>query len=186
MEGITRNVGNTELPSEHLPDPEPINLSPTEGTEASGPTMQQFWEEAPNLDTEVEMILNSPGLLKDDQLADLHTILSHYLPEDNGYGADFDFKQEISAQLNAIRAMRQKIMNVNGTIKDGTTIREVKECLAAANTLTTALMKNHEKIMNFDRQRALEQATIAAVDKLPEEAKAIFFEELNNRLEQLD
>ena len=160
---------------------------PLTTTEDAGPSpMEEFWTKEPSLDNEVAMIVNSPGLLTDEQLSDLHAILEHYLPQANGYGASFDFKREISAQLNAVRALRDKVMTTTGQIKEGISTREVKEVLAAANTLTASLMKNHEKIMNFDRQRALEQATISAIEAMDDNIKEVFFNDLNARLEKLE
>lgn len=171
--------------ADRLPDVAAGGPLPT--TEDAGPSpMEEFWNKEPSLDNEVAMIVNSPSLLTDEQLSDLHTILSHYLPQDNGYGANFDFKREISAQLSAVRAMRAKVMTSTGQIKENIPTREVKEALSAANTLTASLMKNHEKIMNFDRQRALEQATIAAIEAMSDEIKEIFFNDLNARLEKLE
>ena len=174
--------------SSRLSDPILGKASSIKSTKAqpSASALQEFWTEQPNLDTEVAMIISSANLLTDDQAQALHLVLSQFVQEGNEYGADFDFKHEISMQLGAIRAMRSRIMNLNGTIKEETSIREVKECLAAANTLTTALMKNHEKIINFDRQRAVEQATIEAVKLLPDEAKEVFFEEFDRRLKLLE
>ncbi len=177
--------GDEEIPpADRLPD---VNLKEPIKIETGGPTqLENMWEEEPNLDQQVEMILAMPQLLTEDQLQDMHTILSNYIPQENTYGANFDFKAEISLQLAAVKAMRLKVFNLNGTVKDGTSLRDVKECMTAANTLTTALLKNHEKIMNFDRQRALEQATIAAIDTLDEASKQVFLNELNERLEKLE
>lgn len=164
--------------------PEPAKTSPEVVSATDGPPsdLHTFWDETPNLDTEVETLLAYPHLLTEDQLLDLHAILSHYLPQVADYGADFDFTVEIGAQIAAVKAMRSKVMSANGTLKDAVSTREAKEVLSASTTLLTTLMKHHDKIVNFDRQRALEEAVKAAVQTLPENARDAFFAELERRL----
>jgi len=151
-----------------------------------GSPLDGFFEETADLDTEVEMILNHPGLLRDEQLDNLHTILSEYLPSSVKYGADFDFNHEIEAQIVAVRAMRARVMTPGGQLKVDIPIREAKETLAAGTTLLQTLMKNHEKVMNFNRQRAIEEATIQAIRNLPQENQDQFFASLKDLLDGIE
>jgi hypothetical protein len=173
--------------------PESARISHTDP--AAGAEIGGFWDEsdAPTLDTEVAIILACPSMVTQEQWKQLREAAHRHLegvdhaaaPE--GYGANFDFTTEINYQLRAVSAMRRKIMDPDtGEILDGVPIREVKECLGAANTLTTALLKNHEKIINFERMRAIEQATIEAVQLLDPAVRKVFMAELNTRLERID
>jgi hypothetical protein len=148
--------------------------------------MATFWSEPPDLEEEVELILRFPQLLTDDQLINLQAILGHYGVDAVPYGADFNFKVEIEAQLAAVKALRAKVMGPGGLLLDGVSTREAKEVIGASSTLITTLMRHHEKIMNFERLRALEEAVKAAVQTLPEGAREAFFAEMERRLATCD
>lgn len=156
--------------------------------------LDSFWDASvtPDLTTEVELLAFNAQFLTDAHWQRIKTLveqhashLSSNKPE--GYGANFDFTVEIDHQLRAVAAMRRKILHpVTGEILEDVPIREVKECLGAANTLTSALLKNHEKIINFERMRAIEQATVGAVQTLPPAQRDAFMAELNERLGRID
>lgn len=152
-----------------------------------GSSLKEFFEPArTHLDDAVEEILNHPDALTDEQLTDLHAILQHYLPEAVHYGADFDFTQEITAQITSIRALRLKVMRPNGTLKEDVTTREAKEVITASASLLQQLMKHHDKIQNFERQRAIEEATTQAIKTLPSEVQQKFFDTLKELLTRLE
>lgn len=144
--------------------------------------MEQFWSAPPSLDEEVELILRYPQLLTDEQLVNLQAILGHYGVDAVPYGAEFNFKSEIESQLAAVKALRAKVMGPNGQLLEGVSTREAKEVIAASSTLITTLMRHHEKILNFERLRVLEEAVKAAVQTLPESAREAFFTEMEKRL----
>lgn len=82
------------------------------------------------------------------------------------YGADFDLEEEITEQIRAVRAVREACVDPAGRVKDGTSVREVKEVVSAGSTLLTSLMRHHTQVVNLGRIRNLERAV---VDVLREE-----------------
>lgn len=156
----------------------------TDFGDSQGDSIRDFFNGtgASCLEEHVNTILDHPELLTEDQLVNLHAILQHYLPEKVRYGADFDFGAEITAQITAVRAMRLKVMTPQGTLQEGITVREAKEVVGSCTTLLTTLMKHHPTIQNFERQRALEQATVRAIKTLPEDHQKLFYEEFERAL----
>lgn len=140
----------------------------------------------PDLSTEVEAILAAPGELTANQAEALFTVLAPRFQDDSAeYGAHFDMAAEVSAQIKAVRAMRRSVMTDAGTVQPGVAARELKEVVSASNTLLQTLLKTHERLLNFDRQRALEAATVTAVETLPEENQQTFFKALEAELEAI-
>jgi len=139
------------------------------------------------LDTEVEMIAVNHHLLRKDQVTLLLNAVDPYMDhEDVEYGAEFDIKEEINAQITLVRTMRRSVLNQNGGLKLDATTRDIKEVIAAGTTLTNLLMKSHEAILNADRQRAMEAALKAAVETLDTDTQAIFFGTLEELLEHIE
>jgi len=151
--------------------------------------LNDFWDHGKvALDGHVDMICTHPDSLSEEQQGRLMSALRSVGcvgAQRQKYGPDFDFNQEVDAQLQAVTAMRERVM-IGGQLREDVSIREVKETLSAATTLTAALIKNHEKIINFSRQQNLEAATIQAIDTLPEKEKEAFLTELKRRLATFD
>ncbi len=99
------------------------------------------------------------------------------------YDAKFDLTEEIGMQLKMVHALRRKVM-VNGTIRSGVSAREVKEVVSTTSTMLNTLMKNHEKMMSMDRQRAVESSTISVLRELGNDGLVDkFFEKMGEALE---
>ena len=64
--------------------------------------------------------------------------------------------------------------------------REVKEVVTASNTLLQTLMKTHSKVLSYDRQRAIEEATVETMKALPDEERATFFSLLEANLAAIE
>lgn len=149
-----------------------------------------FEQGGPDLSTEVEMILNFANHLTPTQVRDLLAILKHHIREPDAvvYDADFDMTAEIGLQISAMRAMRSTVIDSNGEIvknadgKAAVSTRELKEVVTGCSTSIQMLMKYHERLVNFDRMRALERATIKTARTLPEDLQAQFFKTLENEL----
>lgn len=107
------------------------------------------------------------------------------IPIDPQYGADFDLAGEVNEQIKAVRALRSMVISEDGKIADGYTARDAKELIASANTLLGSLMKFHDKIINQNRMRLIEQAAIEAVKTLPEEQQELFFTKLQEGLDKI-
>jgi len=105
--------------------------------------------------------------------------------DDPGYGAHFDISNEVNEQIKAVRALRSLVMDDSGNINEGYTARDAKELIGSSNTLLGSLMKFHDKIINQNRMRLIEQATIEAVKTLPEEQQELFFTKLQSGLDAI-
>jgi hypothetical protein len=137
------------------------------------------------LDGYIDMIDTMSADLREDQVARLFGVLAALGGRTVEYGADFDLKEEVQAQIQAVRAMRDAVMP-NGVVRVGTSAREVKEVVTASSTLLTTLMKMHEKVMSFDRSRAIEEAVTATIRGLPEDAQKVFFSQLEQNLSAIE
>lgn len=101
------------------------------------------------------------------------------------YGANYDITIEVEGLIQSVRAMRNTVMDEQGRVREGITPREMKEMITATTALMNLLMKSHEKLMTFDRQRALEQSTVDVLRELGgEEIVSTFVELMEERLEQ--
>lgn len=81
------------------------------------------------------------------------------------YDASFSLLEEVQAQVIAVRAVRNQIIEPNGTIKPDISTREAKEVVSSGSTLLNTLMKFHPQIMNMDRQLKLETSIIEVLSK---------------------
>jgi hypothetical protein len=100
------------------------------------------------------------------------------------YGADYDLKSEVENLITAARALKNSVMYANGDIKPGITPREMKEVVTSTSSLISLLMKSHEQLMNFDRQRILEQSTVEVLREMGgEEIVSRFVKMMEERLE---
>ena len=102
------------------------------------------------------MICLHPHALTEAQEERIRKVLA---ASDATYGADFDFSREIAEQLVAVRALRAQILAGN-RVREGVSSRDVRELISASSTLLSNLMKTHEKVQSFERQRKIEEALI--------------------------
>lgn len=147
--------------------------------------IREFFNEPPTLDTEVETILNNPSLLSEEQVQNLQLILREHFGEADVYGADFSMVSEIDDQIRTVRALREHVIQPNGRLREGMNARDAKEVISASTTLLGTLMKSHDKILGFERQRAMESAVVAVLKGLDPDIKAQFFSELERRMEDI-
>lgn len=178
----------TEEPPRKGGDTAMYGMDATDFGDDQGSSIKDFFKPsgATGLEDSVEAVLDNPGLLTEEQLINLHAILQHYLPDTVKYDANFDFSSEVTAQITAVRAMRMRVMNANGTLKQDVTVREAKEVIGACTTLLTTLMRHHKTIQNFDRQRSLEYATVEAIKTLPEKNQRLFYETFDHAIASCD
>ena len=120
-----------------------------------------------------------------EQADQLRALLDLKFPTEIGYGAEFDFKAEIDSQIRAVKAMRNSVLTESGAIKAGMGARDIKEVVTASNTLLQTLLKTHDKIINYERMRAVEKATIEVVQTLEDSAQATFFTRLEEELDKI-
>ena len=138
------------------------------------------------LDGYIDLIDTLSEGLRDDQVTRLWGILSGRGGGDKvEYNASFDIKEEIQAQIVAVRALRNSVMP-GGVVRPGLPAREIKEAVSASSTLLSSLMKHHEKVLSMDRQRAIELAVTDAVRSLPDEQRETFFSLLEENLSAIE
>lgn len=101
-----------------------------------------------------------------------------------GYGADFSLADEIGLQIVAVQNLRQHVFP-HGHLREGCNIREAKEVLTTCNVMIKTLMDNHDRIMNMERMRAVEAATVDVLVDLDPTIKETFLERLRVRLETM-
>lgn len=135
----------------------------------------------PLLDEYVEAVIQHADSLVPVQRARL---VAAFAPKRavNEYGEGFSLAVEVEEMLKMARALRQQVM-VGNQVADGVGPREVKEAVSASNTLLNTLLKVHEQVMSFERQRGIEKAVIEAISDLPHEQKERFFAKLTELLE---
>lgn len=135
-------------------------------------------------------------ILSHQQVMLLADVLPHGYPDqfstkgaravdDPNYGADFDLAKEMNEQIRVVRALRNMLTDEDGNIVKGTSPREAKELISTSGTMLQNLMKFHDKIMNTDRMRMIEQATIAAVKTMPVDQQEIFYSHLEKSLSKI-
>ena len=95
--------------------------------------------------------------------------------------SDYDLRQEVSAQLAAVKALRESAVSSNGTINVG--LRDAKEALSATTSLLSLLTKLQTEIYNADRVRVLQKTTIDVMKKCDPELHKQFLGLLRERLQ---
>lgn len=150
--------------------------------------MQDFMSTPPeyNLQPLLEELVLHRSFISEDQAHMLLDLATPLLPDTVTYGADFDFTAEITAQIQAVRAMRRSVMSDSGHVLEQVSARELKEVVSASSTLLQTLLKTHEKVMNFSRLRAVEKAVTGLILTLEKDQQKVFFEALETELSLID
>jgi hypothetical protein len=139
-----------------------------------------------DLDEPIGLIESFSELLNDSHIGRLWTIIQGRVNDEVEYGPDFDIGDEVRMQIVAVRAMRRSVMTDGGVVRVGVPARELKEVVTASNTLLQTLMKTHDKIMSYDRQRAIEEAVVETMHSLPDDKRIQFMEQLETNLSQIE
>ena len=149
--------------------------------------LQTFLESPPGDDLEqaVQEIVLGAERLDQEQAQAVLEAARRVLPEDNPYGAGFDMAGELGDMITAVRSMRRKVLDESGQVRSGVQIKDLQAFLSASSTLMTTLIRHHEKILSFDRQRAIENTTISLVAELSTEWSAWFMSALEVELEKI-
>lgn len=173
----------------------PRHSDPDLATPAAKPTTTQMpaLPAPPNpsitMESALVYIIHHAHLLVPEQVEALTELLHENYPDiasAAAYGPDFDLTSEVNTQLALVYAMRDQMINpTTHRLNDGFTTREAKELITASNTLMTTLTRSHEKIINAERQRAIEEAVISYASSLEEEEKEKFLRGLEEELENL-
>ena len=124
-------------------------------------------------------------LLEVDQVNRLRGIIGAHAVEKVVYNETFDLKEEVAQQIAAVRLMREFLMP-GGQVKPGTNPRELKEMVSSSATLMGVLMKTHDKILSFDRSRAVELAVSETIKTLSDADRATFMKKLEENLSAIE
>lgn len=101
------------------------------------------------------------------------------------YGADFSLADEIGLQITAVKALRQSVFP-GGRLKSDASTRDAKEVLTTCNQMIKTLMDSHGKIMNMERFRAVESATLDVLADIDEALKERFLVQLESKLSEVN
>lgn len=98
------------------------------------------------------------------------------------YGADFSMAGELEAQISAVRAMRNRIMRMDGTLSKEISTREAKEVVGSMTSMMNTLMKHHEKVVNMERLRILESSVVDVLMEVDPEIKEMVLVKMEEKL----
>jgi len=102
--------------------------------------------------------------------------------DDVDYDESFDLSKEISEVLKSVRLLRKSILSPSGkSLKSGVTVGEAKDVISMSNSMINTLVKTHEKVVNMERYRAVEQATVDILRELDSDRE--FMREFNEHIE---
>ena len=103
---------------------------------------------------------------------------------------EFNLEEEIYNQVAMLKRMRKKLTLEDGSIDSKISYKEIKEVVSSCSTVMGTLMKYHKDAKTIQRNRAVEQATIHAIESMAERygdenIAQEFLEKLKEQLEQL-
>lgn len=101
------------------------------------------------------------------------------------YNAEFSIAGELQSQIQAVRAVRDRILNADGGLITDISTREAKEVISSGSTLMATLMKYHEKVVNMERMRLLEQSVVEALGEVDEPLRDRALAVMEDRLTKL-
>lgn len=93
----------------------------------------------------------------------------------------FDLLAEVQEQMAVVQALRRKLTDVDAL---DVSPRDLKDLITTSTSLFSMLTKQHNDIMNQDRVRKIEAATVSVILTLPQEMQDKFFGELHKSLEK--
>lgn len=146
-----------------------------------------------DIDASVRYLLQHAAYVSAEQWARLERIGARFAPVPvvaeaepvSIYGADFSLANELESQIRAVRAVRERVIDSRGQLQDDITTREAKEVIASGSTLLGTLMKYHEKVVNMERMRLLEQSVIEVLEEEDEEVKDRVLMKMEEKLENM-
>lgn len=138
-----------------------------------------------NLDEHIHAISVYGDQLTDEQIARLRSILFGRGDDQVEYNASFNLREEVQAQIMAVRALRNSVMP-GGRVSPGMHAREIKEMISASSTLLNTLLKTHGQILSLERSRCIEEAVTEAIKTLPDEARESFLSLLETNLSAIE
>jgi hypothetical protein len=122
------------------------------------------------------------NLLPPQHLQMLQAAIPYVDPGDGEYGVRFNMLREINQQMNIIKGLRSEVFTPTGKLKPGIEFKDAKYVLQANDGMLKTMMAQHEKLVNMERFQKIETAVHQALDRLPQESRELFLEELTRIL----
>ncbi len=91
-----------------------------------------------------------------------------------------DLLMEVQEQMVMVRTLRR---NISAMGKAAST-KDLKDLISTSTSLFSMLTKLHDDVLNQDRLRKIENATIKAIEGLPVEVRNRFFDALEEYLDE--
>lgn len=140
----------------------------------------------------VQVVLENYGRLTPSQVEALHGVLLELgadLDSDaeagGKYGPDFDMTAFIQRMLRTTRSIENRLyLPGEEGMKAAFTAQELGAITNANKNLMALIAKNHDKVMGWERQRAIEAAHMAAARDLPADIQDRYLAKLQAELEQ--
>ena len=119
----------------------------------------------------IDFLAKNQKYISREQLTELSALIpSKILPT---LPTSSDFVSELSEQLEMVKTLRSAI--------DGDDPRQIKDLVSASTTLFSMITKLNDDILNQQRIRKIENATVEAIKTLPEESREAFYVALGER-----
>lgn len=122
------------------------------------------------------------NLLPKEHLLALQAMMPYSDPEDQEYGVRFNMLREINQQMNLIRGLRNEVFTPTGKLRVGMEFKDAKYVMSANDGMLKTMMAQHEKLVNMERFQKIETAVHQALDRLPQEHREVFLQELTRLL----
>jgi hypothetical protein len=131
-----------------------------------------------SVDDAIDFLCVHRKYISDSSFKRLQVIMPQ-APAEADNTSPFDLLTEVQEQMGVVRKMRQIITDRGDEVNP----RDLKDLIGASTSLFSMLTKMHNDIINQDRLRKIEQATVAAVMTLPPAEQELFFTTLSASLE---
>ncbi len=115
----------------------------------------------------------TPSMLKELMLA-VRTHTDYFKVGEAGPKEKFDEKfslsEEMGEMIASIRALRKTVFcPATGGLVEGQKLSDARDIMTTSNQMMTMMVKTQEKILNIERFRAVEQATIDVLKTLQDD-----------------
>lgn len=128
----------------------------------------------------VNFLIDNKKYIDQSQLHRLANSLgvAEILPRKEEEVGSMDLLLEIQEQMEMVRVLRRNILAKGETAAT----KDLKDLISTSTTLFSMLTKLNSDVLNQDRLRKIESATVRAIEKLPLEVQKEFFNDLEGNL----
>lgn len=133
-----------------------------------------------SIDEAIDFLSLNRKYISDASLQRLRALLPQVATDEPDDDSAFDLITEVKEQMAVVRKMRQIITERGDEVNP----KDLKDLIGASTSLFAMLTKLHNDIINQDRLRKIEHATVTAIATLEPEAQELFFKHLSESLEE--